>query len=205
MRFHYGAIPSSPDFTPDDTWKSIREPSPWLMQLIALPIGVVTAAGAALLWLFLTPMGEAKPAAFIDALAALTPAAFLAALAGIIVVHELIHAVVHPQAGRSSHSILGFWPSRVLFYAHFDGELSRNRFIGILLMPLLVISILPLLVAACIQIPCGWMAFISSSNALLACGDVFGAGMVLYQIPATAIVRNQGWRTFWREPAALAA
>jgi len=45
----------------------------------------------------------------------------------------------------------------------------------------------------------GWVAFISSFNALIACGDLLRAGLVLFQIPAHATVRNQNWREYWRE------
>src|SRR6266516_4841603 len=176
MRFHLGAIPSSPDFVPDTSWKSLREPIPWLAQFIALPIGVVAAALVGVLWFTMTPLRIAAPKVPLPA--------FLLSFAGIIVIHELIHAAVHPMAGRSPHSILGFWPSRMLFYAHYDGELTRNRFVVILLMPLAVISVAPLLVAAIAQVTCGWVAFISAFNALLACGDMLGAGMVLFQVPA---------------------
>lgn len=168
----------------------MREPSPWLAQFLALPIGVIVASLVAFLWFFITPLRAVTPTASI--------ASFLITFVGIVVVHELIHAAVHPRAGRSPHSILGFWPSRVVFYAHYDGELSRNRFVAVLLMPLLVISIVPLLIAAATQMTSGWAAFVSAFNALLACVDILGAGMVLFQIPANATVRNQGWRTYWR-------
>jgi hypothetical protein len=161
------------------------------MQFLALPIGIAAAAGVAALWIMATPLGEAAWK--------LSASAFLLSLAGIIVVHELIHAAVHPLQGRSAHSILGLWPSRILFYAAYTGELTRNRFIAILLMPLAVISFVPLLVAAVVQMTSTWLAFVSAFNALLACGDILGAGMVWWQVPATAIVRNQGWRTYWRE------
>jgi hypothetical protein len=173
------------------SWKPMREPRPWLIQFIALPIGIVTAALIAVLWLTITPL---RLATF-----TLTPVAFLISVVGTVVVHELAHAVVHPAAGCSPHSILGFWPKCGAFYAHYDGELSRNRFLVIGLMPLFVITILPLLVAAALQVASGWLAFISSFNALIACGDVLAAGAVLLQIPANAILRNQGWRTYWRE------
>lgn len=191
MRFHCGAIPTSPDFVPDASWKSLREIRPWLVQFIALPIGIVTAGLVAILWLAITPL---RLAAF-----AITPMSFLVSFVGIVVVHELIHAAVHPLAARLSRSILGFWPSCGLFYAHYDGELSRNRSLAVLLMPLFVISIVPLLVAAVLQSAAGWVAFISCFNALLACGGVLGVALLLFQIPANATVRNQGWRTYWKK------
>jgi hypothetical protein len=191
MRFHLGAVPTSPDFAPDLSWKPMREPSTWLAQFIAFPIGVVTAALVAVLWFAITPLRNPQlPSSLL---------AFLLLYVGIGFVHELIHAAAHPMAGRSEHSSIGFWPSRTVPYAHYDGELSRNRFIAILLMPLLVLSILPLLVAAAIQSSSAWVAQISSFNALLSCVDMLGAGMVLFQIPVHAIVRNQGWRTYWKE------
>ena len=196
MRFHLGAVPTSPDFAPDASWKSLREPSPWLDQFIALPIGVVTATLVAVLWLIITPLRYSD--------IKITPLMFLLSYAGIVVVHELIHVVAQPMAGRSEHSIIGFWPSRTLPYAHYDGELSRNRLIAILLMPLLVLSVLPLVVAAALQSTSAWVALVSSFNAFLACVDMLGAGVVLCQIPVHAIVRNQGWRTYWKEHKRLA-
>ena len=197
MRFQLGAIPSSPDFVPDAPWRSLRQaPSPWMENLLALPIGVVAAAVVAVLWFLVTPLSDITPAMSLPT--------FLLSFAGLVVVHELIHALVHPMAGLSPHSILGFWPS-VGFYANYDGEMSRNRLVAILLMPLLIISIVPLLVSAAAQVSSGWVAFVSAFNALCACADMLLAGSLLFQVPATAIVRFKSWRVFWREHDTLAA
>jgi len=197
MRFHLGAIPNSPDFVPDErSWRSLRQaPWPLLENLLALPIGVVAAVVVAVLWFLVTPLRDITPA-----MSLLT---FLLLFAGLVVVHELIHALVHPMAGRSPHSILGFWAS-LGFYAHYDGEMSRNRLVAILLMPLLIISIVPLLVSAVAQVSSGWIAFVSAFNALCACVDLLLAGSIIFQIPATAIVRFKSWRIFWREHDRLA-
>lgn len=196
MRFHLGAIPSSPDFVPDPPWRSLHQPSPWIQNLLALPIGVIAAVVVVVLWFLVTPLRDITPAMSLPA--------FLLSFAGLVVVHEVLHALVHPMAGRSLHSILVFWPS-VGFYAHYDGELSRNRLVAILLVPLLIISIVPLLVSAVTQISFGWVAFISAFNALCACADMLEAGFVLSQIPSAAIVRYKSWRLFWREHDTLAA
>jgi hypothetical protein len=197
MRFHLGAIPDSPDFVPDAPWRALRQaPSPMLENLLAQPIGIAAAVTVAALWFLVTPLRDITPAmSLLD---------FLLLFAGLVVVHELIHALVHPMAGLSPHSILGFWAS-LGFYAHYDGKMSRNRLAAILLMPLLIISIVPLLVSAVTQISSGWIAFVSAFNALCACVDILLAGSVLVQIPSTAIVRFKSWRIFWKEHDTLAA
>ena len=121
------------------------------------------------------------------------------ALVGLTVIHELLHAVVHPMKGLSPRTVLGFWPSTLMFYAHYDGEVSRNRLIAILLTPLIIISIVPLVVAAVVQVTSGWAAFLSCFNAVLACVDMLGVAMLLFQVPRTAVVRNQGWKSYWKE------
>ena len=196
MRFHLGPIPSSPDFVPDASWRSLRAPPPWLGGLLSLPIGVVAAVVVVMLWLLVMPLRDIASAVSLPVL--------LFSFSGIIVVHELIHALVHPMAGRSPHSILGFWPS-VGFYANYDGEMSRNRLVTIMLMPLLSIGIVPLLVSAVTQVASGWVAFVSAFNAFLSCADMLDAGVVLFQIPANRIVRFHGWRIYWREHDTLAA
>ncbi len=200
MRFHLGAIPSSPDFVPDASWRSLRQPpSPWLRNLLALPIGVVAAVVVAVLWFLVTPLRDITPAMSLPTL--------LLSFAGLVVLHELIHALAHPMAGHSPHSIVGFDPSPASggFYGHYCGEMSRNRFLAILLTPLFIITIVPLLVSAVTQVSSGWVAFVSVFNAFLACADMLLASLVLFQIPATGVVRQQSWRTYWRVHDALAA
>jgi Putative zincin peptidase len=190
MRFHWGTVPKSPDFEPLEPWKPLKEPSPWLFQFMAVPVGIAATLGVGILWLILTPLRHVSQTP--------SPMGLVLSFPLIMVVHELIHAAAHPSAGRSSQSILGFWPSRMIGYAHYDGELTRNRFVVILLMPLFVISFLPLLVAAIARVASGWAAFVSVFNTLLACGDILAAGIVLFQLPAGTIVRNQGWWTYWK-------
>lgn len=189
MRFHLGAIPETPEFLPDSSWKPLREPTPWVMQLLALPVGIVACIVVGFLWFFLIPLRDIS----LD-----SPGMVLIAFVAIIPIHELIHAAVHPHSGLSANSILGLWPSRMLFYAHYVGELSRGRFIAILLMPLLIISIVPLFACAIAGRSSALLAFTSTLNALFACGDMLGVGLLLFQVPSDATVRNQGWKTFWK-------
>lgn len=169
-----------------------------MANLLALPIGVVAAVTVAALWFLVTPLEDITPAMSLPA--------FLLLFAGLVVIHEFIHALAHPMAGLSPHSILGFDPSPAGggFYGHYSGEMTRNRLLAILLMPLLIISIIPLLASAVAQVSSGWVALVSAANALGACADMLEAGLVLFQIPATAIVRFKSWRIFWKEGGTLA-
>lgn len=195
MRFHWGAVPKSPDFTPDEAWKPLKEFSPWLAQLASLPIGLAAAAGVVVLWFTITPL---KAAALIFSMPD-----FLVASIGFVIVHELIHAAAHPLAGRSSRSLLGIWPSRLIAYAYYDGELTRNRLVTILLMPFLVITFAPLLFSVITRSVSVWVAFVSVLNALGSSVDILFAAMLLVQVPPAGVVRNQGWWSYWRvTPAA---
>lgn len=190
MRLHVGSVPEPTDFVPNPPWRAMREPSVWVMQLIATPIGVVTSAVLATLWFLI---GN-----FEGAIVPATISEFLVSFAAITLVHELIHAATHPGQGLTSRSLLGVWPSKLLFYAHYDGELTRNRFIAILLMPFLCMSLAPLLFSVAIGAVPGWVAYVSVFNALLACGDLFGATMVLLQVSPGASVHNHGYWTYWK-------
>jgi hypothetical protein len=124
MRLHLGAIPSSPNFVPDASWRRLREPSPGLEKLVVFPIGVAAAVTVAGLWSLLTPLPHITPAVSLPAL--------LLSFAGMVVVQELL-----PTGPPGAGMLL--------------------------------------------------------------------AALVLCQVPATGIVRQQSWKTYWREPDTLTA
>ena len=194
MRFHLGAVPESPDFVTDG-WKPLREPGPILMQVFALPIGLAVSTLMVLAWLYLTPVTKYPSA---------SPLWLVLGLLFLFPVHELLHAIVHPHQGRTADTVLGFWPSRMIFYAHYLGEVSRNRFIAILAAPFLIISVVPLLVCAVLGHSSVAWAYFSCLNAFCSCADLLGIIFFLFQIPQSAIARNQGWFTYWKSTPAKA-
>jgi hypothetical protein len=197
MRFILGPIPD--EFTPDGAWRPIREPGPIMMQFFALPLGLVIALVVGYGW---HRVGMPASLQFDVRYSGVFALAMLLSFPALIVVHELLHAAVHPGWGLSHATIIGAWPRRLLFYAHYSGPLSRNRFLCVLAMPLLVITVLPLVMAACGLKPATsitWaVAWVSTLNALAACGDCFGLILISFQVPAAAIVQNQSWRTYWK-------
>lgn len=192
MRLNWGAIPKPEGVILGVDWTPLREPSPWMMQLMALPIGIASCFAIGWLWLHLTPLPHEQ----LMADPAVCAGLFL--VIPLIAIHELIHAFFHPHFGKSKLSVIGFWPSKMLFYAHYEGELTRNRFLTILAMPLIVISICPLLVLAVSEHTNAYMAWVSIWNAFLACGDVFGILLLSFQVPSDGVCRNLSWNTYWK-------
>jgi len=201
VRFKLGPIPTNPSFTPErgGGWVKLREPTPAMFQLLAAPVAIAGLLLVLKVWTYVLPRPISAEAVRSAVLAA--GPVFL----GLIPFHELVHAVCHPSWGRSKSSIYGFWPKVLLFYAHYDEEVSRRRLLVILLAPVAVLSIVPLLLA-----PLGvwhWMlTVVSACNVLAACGDITGALLIAIQIPSRAIVRNQGYYTWWRlseQPSAV--
>lgn len=191
MRWGLGPIPEDRGFTPArGGWAAVREPNPWLTQLLALPIGIGTGFGLALAfgawtsvqWLHVSGVG------------------LVAVLLLAIPVHEAVHAWLHPGGGRTDRTVVGFWPRAGIFYAHYEGEMSRARFLATLAGPFVALSILPLALALA-GATRGELAYLSILNGMCACGDLFGFLVVLVQIPPGVTVRNKGWRTYWRRPA----
>ncbi|MCX6144033.1 MAG: DUF3267 domain-containing protein [Ignavibacteriales bacterium] len=194
MIFRLGPLPEVPEFTPDDSWILVREPTVGGFQLRAIPIALVTTVSLAVLWTLFTPIWhEIGPQTF-----PLPIFKFVGCLLGVIVIHEFIHASVHPKIGISENTVIGFWPSRMFIYTTYVGELTKNRCLAILIMPFTIISVVPLVFATITQTASFWVAYVSILNGLLACGDILAAIMTMRLFPNGAIVRTKGWLTFWR-------
>ncbi len=192
MKFVFGKIPDNSDFNPcTEGWVAIKEPTLWLSQLIALPIGLLIAILLGVLWYSATPLNK-----FGEEI----KGSVLLWIIGIVICHELIHALFHPKCGVSSDTFLGFWPSKFLFYAHYDSILSKRRFMTILITPFVFLSLLPLMLCAVFQYAPAEMFSLSIFNTMLASVDVFGFFLVFWSVPQGVLVRNKGWKTYYRMP-----
>lgn len=210
MRIHWGGIPIAPDFQPEaDGWKPIHEPSPILMQCIASPLSVVIAVLLGCIFHYVTPRGTGVHLSVnFSGLNALILLGGMVAMVGLfIVAHEIIHTLVFPERGRTDKTLIGFWPSRLLFYAHYEGVLSRTRFLAVFAAPLVVLSLCPIPLVALLDawgkwpMVKMWLVALSLINGFSSAGDALGMILVASQVPASAMVRNRGWRTYWKLPA----
>jgi hypothetical protein len=200
MQLHLGKPPPTPDFDPKaDGWTPLREPSPLVLNLLATPVGLLTAVLVGLAWSPANSSVEVSSTVF----GPLTPLVFLAGLIliglpGLIALHELIHALGYPRFGFDRSTVITIWPSKLLICAITFHALRRNRLLLVYLLPLLVISIVPLVVCRLAHINSGLLMLASVVNALAAGGDVVCFFLILFQVPASAELRNQGWATWWR-------
>jgi hypothetical protein len=206
MRFHYGPIPEEAGFEPESQGSAgIREPKPLLMNVLAIPAAFLMLG---LMFGLLSLVWEGGPQVIWRVSEGESPPSFLLILATILLsvpLHELLHALAHPKLGRSSNSILGLWLSRGLFYAHYEGEISRNRFLAILAMPFLILSLLPVIIIALfsasgstILLVPRYLVIVVLVNGVLSSGDALGFTLILSQIPGSAVVRNKGWQSYWK-------
>jgi hypothetical protein len=118
-------------------------------------------------------------------------------LALLMLAHEGLHALALRGAGAGS-TVLGFWPSHFVFYAHRFGEFSRARSVVVGLAPLIALSVVPFALALLAPGMGLWLAVLSVLNAAGASGDVIGVTLVLLGTPRGAALRNQGYATWWR-------
>jgi len=192
MRLHYGSVPETEGFEPEtEGWRTIREPGPVALQVIAVPIAMALALVWAICVLSFRQTTFLSQGVTIDI-------STLLLLILIIPVHELLHAVVHPGWGLSSSTIIGIWLSKGLFYAHYTGEISRNRFLLVLVMPFIVLGVLPTALIMLMPVLRQSLLWLSLFGSVFACGDLESVGFIIFQIPSSAIVRNQGWKTYWK-------
>jgi hypothetical protein len=198
VRWHIGPPPEDPTFSPLPPWRRLREPrSLAVALLLSLPLGVLAAFGLLIMGTALAPGERAEVTVEADRLAHV-----LVFFVLLISLHELLHAVSFPESLSSRNVVLGIWPRALLFYAHYVGELSRERFLLSLICPFAAISIGSLLLALIDPARSGLWMFAGVLNALSSSMDLLGVLLVIAQLPRGARVRNQGRFTYWRPGAA---
>jgi hypothetical protein len=105
---------------------------------------------------------------------------------------------MHPKQGRSRDSVIGVWPRAFVFYASYDNEISRNRFLVMVALPFVLLSVCPVLLFWLTGKVLLWLAFVTLVNGIGSCFDLLVIAMVLAQAPSNALIRNKGWITYWK-------
>lgn len=196
MRIKIGSFQEDDTFSPDDEWMPLREFSIKDFQTRAIPLCIGDAALFAVLWISWTPVAEAWGTVSFPVMIFQN----LAVLVSVVVVHELIHALVHPGFGLSEQTAIRFWPSKMFVCTYYLGEITRNRSIAVQIMPFAVLSVVPLVIAVIMQTAPLWLAYASIVNAFIASGDMVAIVMTMRELPGNSIIRTTGWNGYYRIP-----
>jgi hypothetical protein len=194
MRLHWGTVPEDKNFQPEaEDWLPIREPTPLMMQFIAIPVALIIGGLLLGLVALVFPNKEFIAPGWLT----------LFFLVTFIPIHELLHAVCFPGSLWSDKVVIGIWTRRLLFYAHYEGVMSRNQLLLTFAMPFIVLSLLPTSIIGLFQWPSIDLVLLILLNGISASGDVIGLILILAQIPKNAVVRNQGWRSYWKSGVSI--
>lgn len=190
MRIVIGRPPPGKWDPDSEGWTRVREPGPWIGQILSLPFGLVA------LWMAWTSGCSRAVASF----EALSPDQLPALMIPLIVAHELVHALVPPEGCARRATIFGVWPSRLLFYVHHDGIGSKGNLLLRLVAPFVALTILPIVCLAAFGVSNPRLALFTLVNAAGSSMDLLGFFVILLGVPSGASVRNHGWPTYWRLP-----
>ena len=201
MKWHrQNGFPDNPDFEPETEggWIRLAEPPAAALQRHAAVFLVVTMPVLLLAWA-LVPGREGMRDL------ALAGAAGILLMLPLVALHEGIHLLLHPGMGRSDQSVVGGSSKHGALYAMFFGEISRGRYVAVLLGPFLVLTVLPWLACLAVGRFVPWVAGLSLMNGMFSCADLMGTWLILRGSPGGARLRNRGYYTWWRPGPVTAA
>ncbi len=115
-----------------------------------------------------------------------------------IPLHEFLHLLGQPEWGCSDRSLLVIWPAKLRLGVYYESCMSRRRWLGMRLVPLLVLSqVQPLNV----ELEIG-LQVLMVINAVGSGGDLLAVWLVLKQVPPAGQLCFRKGRAYWR-PANL--
>lgn len=115
----------------------------------------------------------------------------------LIILHEALHFLFFPGAGLNTNSVIGVWIKIASPYVQYLSPMSRNRFMIVLVMPFLIISIFPLFLLSFGIGQNSYMSWISVINCLGAGSDIFIFCMMFATVPSGAVVVESDGKMFW--------
>jgi hypothetical protein len=203
MRVHFGDLDTD-DGPVQEGWQRISSPGPRLGYLLAGLVGLAVP-NALCVWLgvvsWFRERYEIEPAA-VEAQAPW--GAVVLALLLLIPLHELAHAVWHPDGVRSPRTMLVVWPARLRFGVYYQGQMTRRRWLLMRLAPLLCWSLIPAALLTLFQfVPAGrgvetFLEVLMVVNGIGSGGDVLAALWVARRVPRRAQIGFWGGKAYWR-------
>ena len=194
FRLHSGPPPSNPSdlefMQNSNDWRPLREPSIQTYTILSTVVAaVVVGCAIAVVKAVTGNYPSLTPTSWWDVLG----------VVAMLVIHEFLHLLAHPQLGGSRLSILGIWPKAGVAYAQYLGEMTVRRFLLILVAPVFVLSFVPIVASLFGVLKVDeWPIRYALWNLLFSAGDLFGIGLLLRDSQISQTVKNLGWQTWVR-------
>lgn len=153
--------------------------------------------GVVLVLLWALPFLSVYKAGMLRALDTHPPVVFILGLGLTIVIHELVHAAMFPNALRSERCVIGVLPKTMLAFAWCGLPMRRNRYLLVALTPLFLLSFFPLLLYPLYPETLYHVLPYAFFNMSAVGGDLLVVYFVLRQIPRDQWIQSNGATVFW--------
>jgi hypothetical protein len=121
-----------------------------------------------------------------------------------IPLHELLHAIWHPQLGLSPQTVMVIWPRKLRFGVYYEGCMTRRRWLIMRLAPFIVLVVIPaglLTLVQYVPVPFALETFLQIMmlvNGIGSGGDLVAVVWVLRQVPPKTQICFWGGKAYWR-------
>jgi len=186
-----------------EDWHRIRSPSSRLGYLLAALVGFLFPNVLCAWLIVVSVFAEGAEQAGAAANTTMPWGVVVLALLLYVPLHELLHAVWHPQLGLSPRTVMVIWLSKLRFGVYYEGCMTRKRWLAMRLAPLMVLSVLPVALMTLFHyLPAAfaWETFFSVMmlvNGIGSGGDVVAVLWVLFQVPTRAHICFCGGKAYW--------
>lgn len=175
----------------------IGNPAPLRCLPLTKMSGYGLLVGVVLVLLWGLPFLSVYKAGMLRALDTHPPIVFILGLFITVVIHELVHAAMFPDALSSKRCIIGLLPKTMLAFAWCGLPMRRNRYLLVALTPLFILSFLPLLLYPVYRDTLYHVLPYAFFNMSAVGGDLLVVYFVLRQIPRDKWIQSNGATVFW--------
>jgi hypothetical protein len=187
MQFAREPLVGSSPYPYDLAWRQVHDIAADVGQVFSVVAGAVLCIAAFALWIVTVPFNPVR----------IDYATLIIATAMVLFFHELAHAAAFTWGRDRGRRVEVVW-QKYRPHLRYHGAVSRSRYIAVLLVPLVAVTLLPILASIALSLRSGDLVVISLLNALVSGGDVLAAALVLLQVPARAVVQRRGDCVIWK-------
>jgi hypothetical protein len=208
LRIQWGSPPARPvSAIETDAGVRIRQPGKRTSAILALLAGIILLSvpvAVSIAHSVLVPEGDAGGSFHKETI---PWAGILVFLVLSILAHELLHALLHPDYGRSDSTGLFMGWRKLQFGVYYEGLFPRTRWVAMRLLPFIILTLLPLGVFFLLYSQMTYaletyLIIVMLANSLGSGGDLVAVIIVLLQVPASGVLNFYRGRAYWKPKTA---